>query len=89
MQGGGGNDTFVLRKGQTHGEVIADFAGNGGAAGDQLLLIGWGAGASITTLGCSNWLINQHARQRVLLAAPTAPPSTPPTSGSASGETPP
>ena len=45
MQGGAGLDTFVLRKGGTNGDVIADFNGNGLAAGDQLLLIGFGANA--------------------------------------------
>jgi Ca2+-binding RTX toxin-like protein len=57
MQGQGGNDTFVLRKGMTSGDVIDDFAGNGAAAGDQLLLIGWGAGAFLTNLGGGNWLV--------------------------------
>lgn len=51
--GGQGNDIFVLVKGQSHGDVINDFFGNGAIQGDSIKLIGWGEGTTITN-GASN-----------------------------------
>jgi Ca2+-binding RTX toxin-like protein len=58
--GNGGNDTFVLAKNETAGDVIADFIGNAAAAGDSLLLVGWGAGAFLTPVndGLGTWTVN-------------------------------
>lgn len=58
MAGGGGADTFVLRRGGTHGDVIADFNGGGAGSGDFLMLVGFGAGANITALGGGFYRIN-------------------------------
>jgi VCBS repeat-containing protein len=46
LAGGAGRDTFLLRAGETLGDFIADFA-----AGDVIRLVGFGAGASLTSLG--------------------------------------
>ena len=60
--GNGGNDTFVFHKGAALGDVIVDFAGNGGAAGDALEFVGFGTaaqGATFTQIGATNqWLIH-------------------------------
>ena len=43
LTGNAGNDTFVFNAGQANGDTIVDFAGNGAAAGDALLFVGYGA----------------------------------------------
>jgi serralysin len=62
LTGNAGNDTFVFNAGQASGDVIVDFAGNGGAAGDSLLFLGFGSaaqGATFTQIGASNqWQIH-------------------------------
>lgn len=45
--GGDGNDVFVLRAGETQGDVILDFEGANQAGGDVLRLEGFGSGARI------------------------------------------
>ena len=60
--GNGGNDTFQFQAGESGGDVIADFAGNGAAAGDSFLFIGFGTaaqGATFTQIGATNqWQIH-------------------------------
>jgi Ca2+-binding RTX toxin-like protein len=62
LVGNGGNDTFVFHKGAALGDVVVDFAGNGGAAGDALEFVGFGTaaeGATFTQIGATNqWLIH-------------------------------
>ena len=62
LTGNGGNDTFLFRAGAALGNSIADFAGNGVAAGDSLKFVGFGTGAqgaSFTQIGATNqWLIH-------------------------------
>ena len=62
LTGNGGNDTFVFHKGAALGDVVVDFAGNGGAAGDALEFVGFGTaaeGATFTQIGATNqWLIH-------------------------------
>jgi len=48
LYGGAGNDQFVFKPGEANGDLIGDFAGNGAAAGDSILLQGYGAGAYAT-----------------------------------------
>ena len=62
LQGNAGNDTFAFNAGQANGDMVADFAGNGGAAGDLLLFLGFGTaaqGATFTQVGATNqWTIH-------------------------------
>ena len=48
LTGGTGNDVFRFQAGQANGDTIADFHGNGPAAGDALVFQGYGAGATVT-----------------------------------------
>jgi Ca2+-binding RTX toxin-like protein len=59
--GNGGNDTFVFRLGEAAGDVVLDFAGNGAAAGDSFLFLGFGTlaqGASFQQVDATHWQIN-------------------------------
>ena len=62
LQGNAGNDTFVFNAGQANGDMVADFAGNAGAAGNSLLFLGFGTaaqGATFTQVGATNqWQIH-------------------------------
>ena len=62
LQGNAGNDTFAFNTGQANGDMVADFAGNAGAAGDSLLFLGFGTaaqGATFTQVGATNqWTIH-------------------------------
>ena len=62
LQGNAGNDTFAFNAGQANGDMVADFAGNGGAAGDSLQFLGFGTaaqGATFTQVGATNqWTIH-------------------------------
>jgi Ca2+-binding RTX toxin-like protein len=57
-----GNDAFIFDAGEADGDSIADFAGNGGAAGDVLQFTGFGTaagGATFTQIGVTNqWQIH-------------------------------
>lgn len=60
LTGGVGNDVFRFIRGQANGDVITDFSGNGTAAGDRMVFVGYGtaaAGASFTSLGSGQWEI--------------------------------
>jgi Ca2+-binding RTX toxin-like protein len=50
MSGGTGEDVFIFRKGEGGGAIL-DFEGNQALGGDLLMLIGFGAGATITYSG--------------------------------------
>jgi Ca2+-binding RTX toxin-like protein len=59
--GNGGNDTFVFRIGEAAGDTVLDFAGNGAAAGDSFLFLGFGTlaqGASFQQVDATHWQIN-------------------------------
>ena len=61
LTGDAGNDTFVFHRGEAGGDTIADFAGNGAAAGDQLQFSGYGTaaqGANLTNIDATHWSIN-------------------------------
>jgi Ca2+-binding RTX toxin-like protein len=60
MIGNGGNDTFLFRAGEANGDFLADFVGNGAAAGDSLLFVGYGAGASFTNMDATHWQVNYN-----------------------------
>lgn len=60
LTGGAGDDVFVFKLGQSNGDIVTDFEGNGPASGDQLIFIGYGTtGATFTQIGATNqWSIN-------------------------------
>ncbi len=57
MTGGAGNDVFVVKAGEANGDLIADFAGNGGSAGDTIRFEDYGAGASLQHVSGNQWRI--------------------------------
>jgi Ca2+-binding RTX toxin-like protein len=57
MIGGAGNDAFVFARGQAHGDIVQDFAGNGAAAGDRIVFSGYGAGAAFGQLNATQWIV--------------------------------
>jgi Ca2+-binding RTX toxin-like protein len=61
LTGNAGNDTFIFNVGQGNGDTVVDFSGNGAAAGDSLLFVGFGTaaqGATFTQIGATNqWQI--------------------------------
>lgn len=59
LQGSGGNDMFVFTLGEANGDRVTDFAGNGASAGDTLMFVGYGAGATLSNVG-DQWTIT-HA----------------------------
>lgn len=79
LVGGGGNDTFVFQAGQTHGDVIYDFEGNGAGAGDTLKFVGFGAGATLQQYSATEWYVasaNGSILEVItLVGAPTLDPS--------------
>ena len=60
LTGNAGNDTFVFNVGQANGDTVVDFAGNGAGAGDSLLFVGYGAGASFTNIDATHWQVNYN-----------------------------
>jgi Ca2+-binding RTX toxin-like protein len=60
LRGGSGADRFELRRGETQGDVIADFDGRGPFWGDTLVLSGFGPGASLSNVG-DVWTVNYGA----------------------------
>ncbi|QAY77373.1 tandem-95 repeat protein [Sphingosinicella sp. BN140058] len=60
LTGDAGNDVFVFRKGEAHGDVITDFDGNGRFAGDSIVLQGYAAGTSFSHVNGDVWKINDH-----------------------------
>jgi Ca2+-binding RTX toxin-like protein len=61
LTGNAGNDTFVFHTGEANGDVVADFAGNGAAAGDSLQFVGYGAGATFTNIDATHWQVNYNS----------------------------
>ena len=60
LTGNAGNDTFVFNIGQGNGDTVGDFAGNGAAAGDALLFVGYGVGATFTQNDATHWQVNYN-----------------------------
>ena len=54
LTGGASDDAFVFDKGQAAGDVVMDFTGNGAAAGDWLLFVGYGADATLTNIDATH-----------------------------------
>jgi Ca2+-binding RTX toxin-like protein len=57
LTGGADDDIFVFKKGQTDGDTVHDFAGNGAGVGDALRFEGYGVGATFTQLDATHWQI--------------------------------
>lgn len=56
--GGAGVDSFILQKGEAHGDVILDFSGAGVLGGDRLLLQGYATGAKLVNdSGTDQWSV--------------------------------
>jgi Ca2+-binding RTX toxin-like protein len=60
LTGDTGNDTFVFHVGEADGDTVVDFAGNGATAGDSLLFVGYGAGATFTNIDVTHWQVNYN-----------------------------
>jgi Ca2+-binding RTX toxin-like protein len=58
LTGNAGNDTFVFHMGEGNGDMVVDFAGNGAGLGDSLQFVGYGAGATFTSIDASHWQVN-------------------------------
>ena len=58
LTGNAGNDTFIFITGQSNGDTVVDFTGNGGAPGDSLQFVGYGPGASFTNIDATHWQVN-------------------------------
>jgi Ca2+-binding RTX toxin-like protein len=58
LTGNSGNDTFIFSVGQGNGDTVVDFAGNGAGAGDSLLFVGYGPGATFTNIDATHWQVN-------------------------------
>jgi Ca2+-binding RTX toxin-like protein len=74
LEGEAGNDTFRFLVGDGHGDTVVDFAGNGAGAGDTLLFMGYGPGATFTQVDATHWEIvyNGGASQEVITFANAA-----------------
>ena len=75
LYGEAGNDHFVFNPGTAAGDVIVDFAGNGGAAGDHLSFVGFGGGATFTNQDATHWVLtyNGGANTEVITFQNAAP----------------
>ncbi|PAX08217.1 VCBS domain-containing protein [Sphingomonas lenta] len=62
LTGGAGADRFVLRAGQSNGDLITDFDA---AAGDRIVFYDWGAGATLKHLGGGKWEVGAADRSVV------------------------
>jgi trimeric autotransporter adhesin len=58
LTGNAGNDTFVFHMGEGDGDMVVDFAGNGSGLGDSLQFVGYGAGATFTSIDATRWQVN-------------------------------
>lgn len=51
LQGNSGEDVFVFHKGEANGDTIIDFWGQGASVEDSIILVGYGAGTTLTRVG--------------------------------------
>ena len=58
LEGRGGNDTFLFRRGEANGDTVVDFAGNGAFHGDMLQFVGYGPGATFVQIDATHWQVN-------------------------------
>ena len=50
----------MFNVGEADGDIIFDFAGNGAGAGDALLFVGYGPGATFTQNDATHWQVNYN-----------------------------
>ena len=60
LTGNGGIDTFIFNMGETNGDTVMDFDGLGAGSGDQLMFVGFGAGASLQQINAKVWQIDYN-----------------------------
>jgi Ca2+-binding RTX toxin-like protein len=60
LTGNGGIDTFVFNVGEMNGDTIMDFDGLGAGAGDQLMFVGFGAGATLQQISANVWQVDYN-----------------------------
>jgi Ca2+-binding RTX toxin-like protein len=60
LTGGEGNDAFIFEAGQAAGDTVVDFDGKGTAAGDWLLFVGYGPGATFTNVDPTHWRLSYN-----------------------------
>jgi aryl-phospho-beta-D-glucosidase BglC (GH1 family) len=58
LVGNAGDDAFLFHQGEANGDIIVDFAGNGASAGDVLVFVGYGPGATFTQNDATQWQVN-------------------------------
>jgi hypothetical protein len=51
----------VFHAGETNGDVVVDFAGNGAGPGDALQFVGYDAGATFTNIDATRWQVNYNS----------------------------
>jgi Ca2+-binding RTX toxin-like protein len=65
LQGSAGNDTFVFNVGQADGDTVLDFDA---ATGDSLEFVGYGPGATFTTIDAAHWQVNYNGTAHEIIA---------------------
>ena len=60
LTGGQGNDAFIFDVGQAAGDTVVDFVGNGEAAGDLLIFVGYDPSATFTNVDPTHWQVNYN-----------------------------
>lgn len=60
LVGGQGNDAFIFDVGQAAGDTVVDFVGNGEAAGDLLIFVGYDPSATFTNVDPTHWQVNYN-----------------------------
>jgi Ca2+-binding RTX toxin-like protein len=60
LTGNGGIDTFIFNAGEMNGDTVMDFDGLGTGAGDQLMFVGFGAGASLQQISANVWQVDYN-----------------------------
>jgi Ca2+-binding RTX toxin-like protein len=61
LEGGAGDDAFAFSAGESNGDIIVDFAGNGASVGDVIAFHGYGTaaeGATFVQIDATHWQIN-------------------------------
>ncbi len=71
LTGGIGPDTFIFHAGEANGDTITDFSAGDG---DRLLFVGYGTGATFSSVDVSHWEVNYGANQHDILNFTNAPP---------------